>query len=60
MDHGEITITVVKGKGLTKTSAAADALGGGDQVYLVGGDEFALLPADAETSFVVQMYWSPG
>ena len=59
VDHGELVVTVVKGMGLIKTGAAENSIETGDQVYLVEGDEFALLPADPDIPFVVQMFWSP-
>ena len=60
VDHGELYITVVRGEGLIKSAVAENRLEAGDQVHLVEGDEFALLPADADLAFVVQMYWAPG
>lgn len=59
VDHGELLITVLKGKGTLKTGGAENEIEAGDQVLLVEGDSFALLPANPEISFVVQMYWSP-
>jgi hypothetical protein len=60
VDHGEIIITVMKGMGILKTGEAENSIEVGDQVYLVEGDEFALVPAATDIAFVVQMYWSPG
>ena len=59
VDHGELLITVLKGVGTLKTGVAENEIEAGDQVLLVEGDEFALVPANPDISFVVQMYWSP-
>ncbi len=56
---GELLITVLKGVGTLKTGVGENGIEAGDQVLLVEGDEFALLPANPESPFVVQMYWSP-
>ncbi len=59
VDSGEMVLTVIKGRGLIRSGGEDFKLEAGDQVYLHQGDEFGLLPADSETAFVVQMYWSP-
>ncbi|MEN8134579.1 MAG: hypothetical protein ABFS18_03455 [Thermodesulfobacteriota bacterium] len=59
VDDGELLITVLKGVGTLKTGMAENEIEAGDQVLLVEGDEFALVPANPDISFVVQMYWSP-
>jgi quercetin dioxygenase-like cupin family protein len=59
VEHGELVITVVKGRGEIRGGSGEHELTAGDQVYLVGGDEFALSAAGPEEPFVVRMYWSP-
>jgi hypothetical protein len=59
VDHGEILITVLKGKGIIRTKQAENTIEVDDQVLLTEGDEFALLPAGIDNPFVVQMYWAP-
>ncbi len=60
VEHGEILITVLKGNGVIKTKEEKNNIEPGDQVYLVEGDEFALLSSNPDVSFVVQMYCDPG
>lgn len=59
VDYGELLITVLKGNGVIKTKDEKIKIDKGDQVYLVEGDEFALLAAKKDVSFVVQIYWAP-
>ena len=59
VEHGELVITVVQGRGLLRTGSGTHELAAGDQVYLVAGDEFALTAVGPDDPFVVQMYWSP-
>ena len=59
VDYGELLITVLKGNGIIKTKDEKSKIEQGDQVYLVEGDEFALLAAKQDVSFVVQIYWAP-
>ncbi len=59
VDYGELLITVLKGNGIIETKDEKGKIEQGDQVYLAEGDEFALLAAKQDVSFVVQCYWAP-
>ena len=59
VDYGELLITVLKGNGIIKTKDEKGKIEQGDQVYLVEGDEFAMLAAKQDVAFVVQIYWAP-
>ena len=59
VEYGELLITVLKGTGIIETRDDRGTIGQGDQVYLVEGDEFGLVAAGQESSFLVQIYWTP-
>ena len=59
MDHGEMMITVIKGRGQIKTEQSEHPLEKDDQVLLSEGDTFLLLPINNNDPFVVHIYWAP-
>lgn len=58
--HGELLLLILEGKAKIRTPESEIELSQGDQVLLVDGEKFNILPASGYNEVKVQYIWAPG